>query len=83
VSMNVQPVPTLSDRINEIRELTATIVNNEILPNENALWRTRAVEHPTDEERSEARRLRAHIKATVKQAGLWAPHLPEEYGGAG
>jgi acyl-CoA dehydrogenase len=83
VPMNVQPVPTLSDRINEIRGLTASIVNNEILPNENALWRTRAVEHPTEEERAEARRLREHIKATVKQAGLWAPHLPEEYGGAG
>jgi acyl-CoA dehydrogenase len=83
VLMNVQPVPTLSDRINEIRALTAAIVNNEILPNENALWRTRATEHPTDEERAEARRLREHVKARVKQAGLWAPHLPEEYGGAG
>jgi acyl-CoA dehydrogenase len=83
VVMNVQPVPTLSDRINEIRALTASIVNNEILPNENALWRTRATEHPTEEERAEARRLREHIKTKVKQAGLWAPHLPEEYGGAG
>ena len=36
--MNVQPIPTVSDRINEIRLLTATIVNKEILPNENMLW---------------------------------------------
>ena len=31
----------------------------------------------------QARELREHIKAVVKQAGLWAPHLPVEYGGAG
>ena len=27
--------------------------------------------------------MREHIKGVVKQAGLWAPHLPVEYGGAG
>ena len=27
--------------------------------------------------------LRAEIKDKVKQAGLWAPHLPKEYGGMG
>ena len=36
--MNVQPIPTLSERTNEIRRLTAMIVNKEILPNENQLW---------------------------------------------
>ncbi len=36
--MNVQPIPTISERINEIRLLTAQIVNKEILPNENLLW---------------------------------------------
>ena len=36
--MNVQPIPGVSDRINEIRPLTAEIVNKEILPNENELW---------------------------------------------
>ena len=30
-----------------------------------------------------ARELRHEIQQKVKQAGLWAPHLPEEYGGAG
>ena len=36
--MNVQPIPTVSERINEVRALTAQIVNKEILPNENLLW---------------------------------------------
>ena len=80
--MNVQPIPTLSDRINQIRHLTAEIVNREILPNENRLWAWRR-EGVTDSDRQTARQLRADIRAKVKQAGLWAPHLPEEYGGCG
>ena len=36
--MNVQPIPTISPRVNEIREKTAKIVNDDILPNENDLW---------------------------------------------
>jgi acyl-CoA dehydrogenase len=80
--MNVQPIPTLSDRINQIRHLTAEIVNREILPNENRLWAWRR-EGVTDGDRQQARELRADIRAKVKQAGLWAPHLPEEYGGCG
>ena len=39
--MNVQPIPTMSERINEIRNLTAAIVNKEILPNEQMLWASR------------------------------------------
>jgi acyl-CoA dehydrogenase len=80
--MNVQASATLSDKINQIRLLTAEIVNKEILPNENKLWRSRA-SGATDEERAEARSLRHAIQDKVKQAGLWAPHLPEEYGGCG
>ena len=34
-------------------------------------------------ERTETLELRAAIKEKVKQAGLWAPHLPKEYGGMG
>ncbi|MBW2274236.1 MAG: acyl-CoA dehydrogenase family protein [Deltaproteobacteria bacterium] len=80
--MNVQPISTLSDRINQIRHLTAEIVNREILPNENELWRYSKDRH-SESERSRARELRHEIQAKVKQAGLWAPHLPEEYGGCG
>ena len=82
MAMNVKAIPTLDSRINDIRELTARIVNRDILPNERQLWvgyRSGA----TDHERRVARELRESIKQKVKQAGLWAPHLPAEYGGAG
>jgi acyl-CoA dehydrogenase len=81
--MNVQPIPTVSERINEVRALTAQIVNKEILPNENLLWARRTNARLTPGDIEQARELREHIKAVVKQAGLWAPHLPAEYGGAG
>jgi acyl-CoA dehydrogenase len=81
--MNVQPIAGVSDRINQIRLLTAEIVNKEILPVENQLWAWRrdGAVHESDKKR--ARELREGIQAKVKQAGLWAPHLPEEYGGCG
>jgi acyl-CoA dehydrogenase len=82
MSMNVRPIPTLSDRINQIRMLTAEIVNREILPNEKDLWNIRR-DGTSDGERQRARELRHEIQTKVKQAGLWAPHLPEEYGGCG
>ena len=84
LQMNVQPIATVSERINEIRALTAEIVNREILPNENMIWaETRAGTNLTDSDREQSRKLRASIKDKVRQAGLWAPHLPAEYGGAG
>src|ERR1700691_11135 len=82
MQMNVKPIPTLNPRINEIRALTAKIVNQDILPNEKKLWAGYR-EGGTDEERRNSRELRESIKAKVKQAGLWAPHLPPEYGGSG
>ncbi|QGG96993.1 acyl-CoA dehydrogenase family protein [Actinomarinicola tropica] len=82
--MNVQPIPTVSERINEIRRLTAEIVNREILPNENMLWAdVRGSDRLTDDDRAQSRKLRDEVRAKVRQAGLWAPHLPTEYGGAG
>ncbi len=81
--MNVQPIPTVSDRINEIRQLTASIVNKEILPNESMLWRWRTDPRVRESDMEQARQLREDIRAKVKQAGLWAPHLPVEYGGVG
>ena len=83
MAMNVQAIPSLPDKVNQIRLLTAKIVNEEILPNENRLWRSRQDADVTDKERQEARELRKSIQEKVKQAGLWAPHLPEEYGGCG
>jgi acyl-CoA dehydrogenase len=80
--MNVQPIPNIPERINEIRQLTARIVNNEILPNESILWAARGGRYK-DSDVEEGRRVRDDIKHKVKEAGLWAPHLPVEYGGAG
>jgi len=81
--MNVQPISTLGDRINQIRLETARIVNEEILPNESELWALRADGAVDEPRRSRARQLRGQIQERVKRAGLWAPHLPEEYGGCG
>jgi acyl-CoA dehydrogenase len=81
--MNVQPIPTVSERVNEVRALTAQIVNREILPNENLLWARRSNTRLTPGDLEQAGEIREHIKGVVKQAGLWAPHLPTEYGGAG
>ena len=80
--INVTPTPGLSDHINDVRLRTARIVNEKILPNEALLWHARGSD-VTDEERSEARRLRHEIQEKVKAEGLWAPHLPPEYGGMG
>ena len=41
MSMNVQPIATISDRINQIRMNTAKIINEDVLPNEDTLWRFR------------------------------------------
>ena len=79
--MNVKPVPTLDERINDIRLRTAEIVNEDIIPNERILWRS--AEDSSFTEHNEALELRAAIKERVKSAGLWAPHLPTEYGGMG
>ena len=38
MAMNVKPVPTLDDEVNEIRLATADIVNQDIVPNEGKLW---------------------------------------------
>jgi acyl-CoA dehydrogenase len=85
--INVTPIAGLSDEINDIRRRTADLINNEILPNEAVLWRSSRNAGHTDEERDGARResleLRENVKVKVAEAGLWAPHLPQEYGGAG
>ena len=80
--INVTPIAGLSDHINDIRLRTARIVNERILPNESLLWRARGG-NATDEERAEAKALRQEIQDEVKAEGLWAPHLPPEYGGMG
>jgi len=81
--MNVQPIATIDERINDIRMRTAAIVNEWILPNEATLWHLGRNGQATDHDRREAIQLREEIKEVVWNAGLWAPHLPTEYGGMG
>lgn len=80
--MNCRPIATVDERTNDIRMRTAEIVNEQILPNEQRLWRP-IDDHDSWTARTEVLELRADIKDAVKRAGLWAPHLPVEYGGMG
>ena len=83
-SMNIKPIPTLDDEINEIRLATAEIVNQQILPNETRLWGWMADSaNATNEVKRDAQDLKLDIQAAVKKANLWAPHLPPEFGGMG
>ncbi len=81
--INVTPVPTLDERINDIRLRTARIVNEDILPNESRLWGRPAGGDGDGAGPAEREVLREQIREKVRAAGLWAPHLPAEYGGMG
>jgi acyl-CoA dehydrogenase len=70
--MQISAIPGLDDETNELRALTAEFVAKEVIPNEHFL-----------RDGSDALGHFARIQALVKQAGLWAPHLPAEYGGMG
>jgi len=72
--MQIAPIPTLDDATNQIRLLTAEIVAEHIIPNEHFLMRRGD---------PETGKRWAALIAMVKERGLWAPHLPEEYGGMG
>ena len=78
----VTPIAGLSDQINDIRIRTGRIVNEKILPNERLLWSGRRGQ-ASDEERAASKALRTEVQEKVKAEGLWAPHLPPEYGGMG
>jgi acyl-CoA dehydrogenase len=71
--MQVSPIPTLDEETNQIRLMTADIVANHVIPNE----------HFLRQRDPKTREVFAELQTKVKQAGLWAPHLPEEYGGMG
>ena len=65
--LTVRPIPTLDDRINDIRMRTAEIVNDDILPNERNLWRSAhggAVETAAAVERTE-------VAALTPPASCW------------
>ena len=72
--MQISPIPTLDDETNQIRMMTAEVVADHIIPNENTLQQRGD---------PEARKLWGKLQDMVKEKGLWAPHLPQEYGGMG
>lgn len=71
----VSPIPALSDEINQVRLDTARIVSDYIIPKEDILGRQRS-----DTERQS---VVYELQQFVKEAKLWSPHLPTEYGGMG
>lgn len=73
ITLAVADDPALGAEINDIRRRTAAIVTEDVIPNEAALRR----------DGPDAEALRAGIRERVKAEGLWAPHLPREYGGMG
>ena len=73
ITLAVADDPALGAEINDIRRRTAAIVTEDVIPNEGALRR----------DGPDAEALRAGIRERVKGEGLWAPHLPREYGGMG
>ena len=81
--INVKPVSTPDPGINELRERTAAIVNNEILPNEDRLWPTRRGVEVTVEHRQEAEQLPSEIKAKVKKADCGPRTFLKSTGGWG
>ena len=81
--ITVTPLANLDERTNDVRLRTAALINDEILPREGELWPQRQGAALSDEVRAAARQARDEVKEKVKAAGLWAPHLPTEYGGMG
>ncbi|MCR9277760.1 MAG: acyl-CoA dehydrogenase family protein [Pseudomonadaceae bacterium] len=78
MAMNVQPVAALSDEVNELRLRTAQVINDDVLPLEPTLWNSE-----DEAAKAAAKEARLDIQSKVKKLGLWAPHLPEEFGGMG
>lgn len=73
--LTVQPIPNLSDEVNQVRLDTAEIVGKRIIPNEQLI-----AERWSGNE--DGKKLWQDIVGEVKERKLWAPHLPEEYGGS-
>jgi acyl-CoA dehydrogenase len=75
--LQVESLSKVADEINEVRLRTAAMMNEWVLPNESLLMST------AEDDAGERATIETNIRAEVKLAGLWAPHLPQQYGGMG
>ena len=81
--ISISALDQLDDRTNDVRLRTARFVNEEILPRESVLFPRRLGIEISQELLDESAAARAEVKEKVRAEGLWAPHLPQEYGGMG
>ena len=72
--MQISPIPTLDDATNHLRAQVADVVANHIIPHEELLQKRGD---------PEAHAKWGELMKLTKERGLWAPHLPEGYGGMG
>jgi acyl-CoA dehydrogenase len=64
----------LPDELTSLRQRIRDIMEEHVLPNEQTI---------VDEDRKGSWDTLRQLQATVRKEGLWAPHLPKEYGGRG
>lgn len=64
---------TFSPELLDLKERTRKFVNEVVMP----------AEHRVPQEVNDWRELRDELQSAAKQAGLFAPHIPKEYGGLG
>ena len=81
--ISISPLPNVDDVTNDVRMRTAKFINEEFLPREADLFPRRKGVAITPELLERSAQVREEIRDKVKAAGLWAPHLPKEYGGMG
>ncbi|HEV2920755.1 MAG TPA: acyl-CoA dehydrogenase family protein, partial [Actinomycetota bacterium] len=67
------PVLAMTPEVRELREQVRDLMDRLVYPNEPLL----------DREDDEAEALVKELRAEVRAAGLWAPHLGPEAGGSG
>ena len=86
MGIKVTPIPGLDPEINDIRRRPRTSSTRRCCPTKRCCGDRagcRARRGRAREGRRRSIELREEIKAKVNEAGLWAPHLPREYGGMG
>ena len=73
---------TLSPELEDIRLRVRTFIEEVVKPGEAKIWRHRRAIASGSIARSTSRSLFG-MRQAAKDAGLWLPHMPEEWGGMG